>query len=238
MIDDERDSTVKRGDDVGGWGGLEHQQVFSYYTIDPEHVRGGRNVYVLEGAKEIDPLDGALDADQEAELVSIDVTILKAFVAPTGNEGDDPGLVMIEAELSFDPKSTIEAASKAHLDTIGSEHFEPETDYGQIVNPGDHVAVNDARSTSSDVLWFGESRNYTPFKDDETGAGGGPTAEQSSNCHFRNYRREYGAGPIVNGDATLFEHLFINVGTETNPVVGQSFGGILGYSLVWDVLES
>jgi hypothetical protein len=237
MTENSNDPTVKSGSDVDGWGSLEHQQVFSYYTIDPEHVQDGRNVYVLERAKAVEPLEGDLGDDESAELVSVEISICKGFVSPTGNEGANPGLVMIEAELSFDPESMIEAAAKDHVDTVGGEPFEPDTEYGQTVNPGDHVTVRNASSVNSDVLWFGESRNYTAFKDDESGAGGGATAEESSTRYFKNYRREYGAGPVVDGSAELYEHLFINVGTEQNPVVGQSFGGILGYTLVWDVRE-
>lgn len=235
MSDDRRATAVHR--DRGGWGDLEHQQVFSYYTIDPENVGEGRNVYVLERAKTIEPLEGALRPNETAELVSLEVSICKAFVAPSGNEGRNPGLVMIEAELSFDPTSMIEAAMKEHVDTIGGAPFQPETDYGQGVNPGDHIVVREATSVNPDILWFGESRNYTPFKDEAAGAGGGPTAEGSATRYYRNFRREYGTGPVIDGDASLYEHLFINVGTETNPVVNQAFGGILGYMLVWDAAK-
>lgn len=231
----ERTTVVGQERANSGWGSLEHQQIFSYYTIDPDDIERSRNVYVLEQARTVEPLNGELAPDEVAELVSLDISLLKAHIEPTGNEMPDPGLVMIEAELSFNPESVIEAATKPQIDTMGGEAFETNTAYGQTVNPGPHVSLQGLNELSPDVIWFGESRNYTPFKDEAAGIGGAPTAEGSQNRYFRNFRAEYGEGPIIDADANLFEHIFINAGTTHNVVEHQAFEGILGYTLTWDV---
>lgn len=223
-----------------GWDDLEHQQVYSYYRLKEEDLQeyeadskfgnvSDVNTYMVENAKTVEPLGGALEPGQRAELVSLNVGIMDAHVNPGVEASYPPGQVIFEPELSLSPESAIQGINLEHVDTVGSGDA-----YREKLNPGDNVEVYDLQSHSRDVLYVAESRKYTPFGDTEMGVGGGGSDDDSSNRYFINYRREYGRGPVVDRETNVHEHFFLNSHQLSENL---RIGANLSYRLVWDVLD-
>jgi hypothetical protein len=163
---------------------------------------------------ELDPADG-LHRGEVAELVALEVEHLECAIEPTdGDFATQPGYGRFELQLSREGFT---------FDTIN----DGQPDFTTV-----NIQVSD---DFRHVFYFGKARATQPYFDsvdqsvNDNGTGDSPILND-----FRNYRDEFGMGPLFFDDDVLNDHAYLQAVNVPNDIVV----GTAEFHLYWDVYEA
>lgn len=205
---------------------LSPQVVLQEWTVTDAQLTGAtREVWTNE--ETIDPVQdrSEMEPGQVAELVALRFFGGSATLVQQTLQGTTPGTLEHEVQIDLTSTEGLGAVETSHTDVVTESN----------VGTGNTASFDLSVFNTGNYGFFSYATTATPFNDTPQGTGGSGGNQAQHAPQFRNFRRDYGVGPLFrwNGDR--------NVGIESQIIASQidteTVKTKVGMMFIWDLHE-
>lgn len=175
-----------------------------------------------------------LKRNEVAEVVAIEKVTFRALHMARGNSGTTPGTARIDAQLSVNDFPDFGSATYP-VDSDNPDALDEDDDgLDEWIVRDSSVKPGNPTEKGGNLLWKEEGVIAQAFNDTVNGTGGGGYDGIDSGHYMRNYRTNFGRGPLLYPDDEVFGTLAVDLNDWDN----ERIQVLLKTMLYLDIYES